>query len=591
MSKNKKIIFSFFAAIVALMITDAYNNNVSSNGSGAPAGRTGSPGDGGLTCAIAGCHSGPTPATQAGWITSNIPGTGYVPGITYNIIATATRANHTKFGFEISPQSLTGTLLGTLIDTSTQTQLVGASKYITHTSSGTTGTNGFHTWAFNWTAPAIGTGNVTFYGAFNVTNSNNASSLDTIYLSTRLISECVRPAQPSVITGNTTVCAGSSQNYSVTNDASATGYTWTLPSGWTGTSTTNSITVTAGTTSGIISVVAFNNSCGNSTARTQNVTVNNVAVSFNQTNVLCFGGNSGSATANPSGGSSPYTYLWSNSSTSQTASNLFAGTYTVTVTDNIGCTKTASVTITQPTLLGSCPTIGTSICLGDSAMFTCCPGTGGTPPYSYSWTPSTGLSSTTTCTTFASPSNTTVYFNVITDNNGCTSSSTVMLTVNPLPVAPNITQNFDTLFAVPPGQFPIWYINGSPVVPQPPFPGDYLVTSVQGIYTLRVYSVEGCISAPSTGYPYFPTIAAERFSSEEISVHPNPASSSVTISIPAVMKNCSLFICDILGNVIQKNYLQESRNIIDISDLRKGIYFASVEKNGRKIITRFAVMK
>ncbi|MBL7826553.1 MAG: hypothetical protein JNJ57_07985, partial [Saprospiraceae bacterium] len=53
----------------------------------------------------------------------------------------------------------------------------------------------------------------------------------------------------------------------------------------------------------------------------------------------------GSATASVSGGTTPYTYHWSNNETTQTAVNLFAGTYTVTVTDAANCTATASVTI------------------------------------------------------------------------------------------------------------------------------------------------------------------------------------------------------------------------------------------------------
>ncbi|HLG33441.1 MAG TPA: choice-of-anchor V domain-containing protein, partial [Bacteroidia bacterium] len=510
--------------------------------------------------------------------------------VLFSITATATRANHIKFGFEISPQSPTGTYLGTMIDTSTQTQIV-STKYITHTSTGTTGTNGFHTWAFNWTAPAIGTGNVTFYGAFNVTNSSNSSVGDTIYLSTLLISECVRPAQPSTITRSTTVCAGSTQTYSVTNDSSANGYIWTLPLGWAGTSTTNSITVTVGTSSGTISVVAFNNTCGNSTARTLNVTVNNVAVGTSQTNVLCFRGNTGSATANPSGGSSPYSYLWSNSSSSQTASNLSAGTYTVTVTDNIGCTKTSSVTITQPaTPLGGTTGGNPSMCFGDSVLFSIT-ATGGTPPYTYLWIPSTGLSSTTISNPFASPPATTTYTCVVTDNNGCTVSTSLTVTVNPLPVAPNITQNFDTLFANPTGQFPIWYLNGSPVVPQPPLPGDYLVTNVQGIYTLRVYSIEGCLSAPSTPYPYFPTTISENISSDKIILNPNPASSQITVSIPAEWKNSPMIIYNIIGNIVRRSNLTESHNNIDITLLNDGIYFASVQKNARKIMVRFAVVK
>jgi len=52
-----------------------------------------------------------------------------------------------------------------------------------------------------------------------------------------------------------------------------------------------------------------------------------------------------SATAIVTGGQSPYTYAWSNGSTSATATNLLAGIYTVTVTDNIGCKQTANATV------------------------------------------------------------------------------------------------------------------------------------------------------------------------------------------------------------------------------------------------------
>lgn len=83
---------------------------------------------------------------------------------------------------------------------------------------------------------------------------------------------CLAPAQPGTITGNASVPAGSSQTYSIAAVANATSYTWTLPSGWSGTSSTTSITTTAGTTGGTISVRA-NNSCGASTARTLNVTI------------------------------------------------------------------------------------------------------------------------------------------------------------------------------------------------------------------------------------------------------------------------------------------------------------------------------
>lgn len=59
-------------------------------------------------------------------------------------------------------------------------------------------------------------------------------------------------------------------------------------------------------------------------------------------------GNNGSATANPAGGTAPYSYAWSTGASTQTVNNLAAGTYTVTVTDGNGCTQTGSVTLNEP---------------------------------------------------------------------------------------------------------------------------------------------------------------------------------------------------------------------------------------------------
>lgn len=159
-----------------------------SDTSGAPAGRTGSPGDG-SNCTVT-CHTGNPPTVQAGLITSNIPGTGYAPGFTYHMTATVTFAGRTKFGFEVSPQSPTGTKLGNLVVTNTtETKILTSGKYITHKSAGTSGPTGTRTWNFDWVAPAAGTGTVTFYGAFNCTNSSSTSAGDIVYLSTLVVNE------------------------------------------------------------------------------------------------------------------------------------------------------------------------------------------------------------------------------------------------------------------------------------------------------------------------------------------------------------------------------------------------------------------
>ncbi len=81
------------------------------------------------------------------------------------------------------------------------------------------------------------------------------------------------PTTPGAISGITSICAGGSGTYTIAPVSGATSYTWTLPSGWSGTSTTESIELTTGATSGTISVTA-ENACGSSTAQTLDVTVN-----------------------------------------------------------------------------------------------------------------------------------------------------------------------------------------------------------------------------------------------------------------------------------------------------------------------------
>lgn len=96
--------------------------------------------------------------------------------------------------------------------------------------------------------------------------------------------------------------------------------------------------------------------------------------------------NYGSANVTPIGGSSPYTYLWSSGQSTQTSTGMTSGVYTVTITDNSGCTNTAMATIiTNPSLSGqfnkgtaNCPECGCK----EWIMVTA---TGGSGPYSYTW--------------------------------------------------------------------------------------------------------------------------------------------------------------------------------------------------------------
>lgn len=149
---------------IAIMGIDSAYNHAHTNATGAPAGRTGSPGDGGLTCSANGCH-GATPQPGNNMFFVGVPAAGYNPGQTY-LVQVSFNGTNAK-GFQISPQNQNGTLLGQLINTTTsgnqRTQTVGSGKYITH---GIAQSTANASWTFQWRAPSAGTGPVTFYGAF-----------------------------------------------------------------------------------------------------------------------------------------------------------------------------------------------------------------------------------------------------------------------------------------------------------------------------------------------------------------------------------------------------------------------------------------
>ncbi len=158
----------------------------SKNTSGANPGFSNDPAGGNMSCAV--CHSHYPTAYEAGWITSNIPAAGYEPLITYTITATAIGAGNQKFGFQVSPQDSLGNFQGVLINTSTMTQLTSNPNYITHTATGTAGTDSI-SWSFDWEAPEANSGEVIFFGAFNIANNDNMTSGDYIKLSTLVVNE------------------------------------------------------------------------------------------------------------------------------------------------------------------------------------------------------------------------------------------------------------------------------------------------------------------------------------------------------------------------------------------------------------------
>jgi large repetitive protein len=122
------------------------------------------------------------------------------------------------------------------------------------------------------------------------------------------------------------------------------------------------------------------------------------------------------------GGTAPYTYLWSNGATTEDLTNVVAGTYNVTITDANGCTTTASGTVTQPAAaLAGTTTTTPVLCFGDATGAVNLTVTGGTAPYTYLW--SNGATTEDLTNVIAGTYNVT-----ITDANGCTTTASGIVT-------------------------------------------------------------------------------------------------------------------------------------------------------------------
>jgi len=155
------------------------------NKSGSQGGFTGSPGDNGITCTN--CHNG-TPQTVTGWITTNVPVTGYVSGEEYEITLTAEDAAASKFGFEITSEDSEKSKIASfgLLNT-TETKFTNSNRAVTHTANGITPAGNTKTWSFTWTAPEENKGDITFYASVNAANGNGFSSGDIIYKTSKKI--------------------------------------------------------------------------------------------------------------------------------------------------------------------------------------------------------------------------------------------------------------------------------------------------------------------------------------------------------------------------------------------------------------------
>ncbi len=306
-----------------------------------------------------------------------------------------------------------------------------------------------------------------------VTDSVGCSATDTIE-----VPNVTPNIEITITTQNNVSCNGASDG---SIEVSANGGQEPYSYQWNTGDTTNAISgLTAGTYS---ATVTDANGC-TASATIEITQPDAIEITFTTTDVTCYGAGNGEVTANVTGGTAPYAYAWNTGSTSNTITNLGPGQYEVTITDNNGCTATATAIVSEPTPIRIEQSMTDPVCYGDGATITIST-TGGMPPYTYSW--SNGAIDSTIQVTEGT------YSVTVTDNNGCDTTLTVSVDYNglePLIVSDTVISpngyEFVIDLTVTGGTSPYSYLwNTGETV-------EDITASMSNEYTVTVTDLNGC---------------------------------------------------------------------------------------------------
>ena len=444
----------------------------------------------------------------------------------------------------------------------------------------------------------------------NVTVTANNSCGNSTYTSTFPVTVLPLPGTTGSITGPVAVCQNTSGLvYSIATVANATGYAWTVPSGWliSAGQNTTSITATAGSTGGNITVTA-NNSCGNSvntsilpvsvnTPPTANAGVDQT-INYGASTIL-----NGSASGG-SGGN--YTYHWEPASLllnanvqNPTTANLTTTVqFTLTVTDGNGCTGNDQmlVTVTGGPLSVNPTATPSTVCAGNVVQLMANAG-GGTGNYTYTWTSNPSGFTSTVANPTVYPTITTTYMVIVNDGNATVSGNT-LVTVNPLPGTPSQPNGQDSVdvksvvssvytTSASPADSLVWDITTSAGVVT--WTGITTVTVIwnpnfMGTATIKVKALNSCGESPwSLEKHVFVDNTTGIVSYNEprsIVLFPNPNNGEFFIKSNETLSKIIVF--DQLGRTIAEFRYDELQKY-DCTKLPNGVYFVHIM--GTKITT------
>lgn len=310
-----------------------------------------------------------------------------------------------------------------------------------------------------------------------------------------------------------------------------------------------------------------------------------ITITPTKTNPTCFGSTDGSASVTVTGGSG-ITYNWGGGNTTNTLSNIGAGTYTVTVSATGGCTDTAIIALTQPTQVSVSGTVTPVSCSGHADGSIAATATGGNASgYSYSWTG--GLSGATVSSLASGNYTVTAH-----DGNGCTATSQFTVTqLNSVAATLSVTQptwnvatGTATVANVTGGTSPYTELWSNSTT------GATASGLVPGTYTVTVTDSRGCdqvdtvIITKSNGIN---NVTADF----EFSIYPNPAKTAVVVVIQNAFSDANISLRDMLGQTLLRRTATAAQTTLDLTSFTEGVYFVEVEQAGRTAVRKLIISR
>ncbi|MCX6281791.1 MAG: right-handed parallel beta-helix repeat-containing protein [Bacteroidetes bacterium] len=552
-----------------------------------------------------------------------ISGTG-TSSIVVNFSPTASSGNITVTGTNFCATGTTGTLAvtvntmpvptiagspGTCIQSANNvyTTQTGMSSYNWTVSAGGTITAGSGTSAITVTWGTTGTKTVTV----NYANANGCSALvPGSYTVT------VNPLPSPAITGTSTMCANSGY-YTYTTEPGMTGYTWAVSSGgsiYAG-ANTNIVTITWNSAGAQTVSVNYNNAngCQAASPTVMNVTVTDIpaaAGAITGNSSVCAGAQGVAYSVAPVTGA--LAYVWNLPSGASIASGSGTNSITVnysssavsgpiTVTGNNLCgngTSSPALNVTVSAIPSAAGTISgpASVCTSETGVgYTVPPVTSAT---SYTWTVPSGATITSGATTnsitvdfgpVATSGNVTVY-----GSNSCGNgaSSSLIISVNPIPVTPTITASGYVLTSSAPAGNQ-WYHDGTAV--SGATSQTYTVPSSAPGWYWTMVTLSGC-SSDTSNHKYIQGVGIGEHTSDNVNIYPVPNDGLFNIAINSE-KEIS-YKLEIYNNLGVKIYGGHTINVIgktvtevDLGTVAAGLYTVVLRSSDNQLIRKILINK